>query len=93
MSAGAPCTHIHGRATAAVCLHLLCCRPAPACLPCPAAMPLICAPLRPPSSSPPSLETLELLEKVTKNSAVQPVEEKYRRLKLRCAANMGAYSC
>lgn len=29
-----------------------------------------------------SLETLELLEKVTKNSAVQPAEEKYRRLKL-----------
>jgi hypothetical protein len=30
-----------------------------------------------------SLETLELLEKVTKNSAVQPAEEKFRRLKLR----------
>jgi hypothetical protein len=29
-----------------------------------------------------SLETLELLEKVTKNSAVQPAEEKFRRLKL-----------
>lgn len=29
-------------------------------------------------------QTLELLEKVTKNSAVQPAEEKYRKLKLRC---------
>ena len=33
---------------------------------------------------PASLESLELMEKLTKNSAVQPAEEKFRRLKLRC---------
>ena len=49
----------------------------------------MCPAAPPPAPLLRSLETLELLEKVTKNSAVQPAEEKFRRLKLRCAHSVG----
>lgn len=61
------------------------CGPAAAC--CAAAWPHV---PEPPADwwphhapAPCSLEALELLERITKNAAVQPAEEKFRKLKLR----------